>query len=630
MKRSVALSADAVAVGRTLSSPQLSPDAKRVCYGSSESGRTILLVNSLEDGIERAAAPVTLRSGYFGFAGRYRWSPDGTMIYLVDHSGDLVVVDIESGCLRSLFRGGAVSDLEPSPDGDGVLFVVDQSAILYKSCMSPDDPPVLVADISTERADFRAPDFLASPRYSPDGQWIAWAEWSHPDMPWDGSRIVLLRTHGSALKPEVIFGSPAGEFSATQPRYDPDSGDLYALSDRTGFTIPWLVKSSGSEEPKPVFEFELDCAEPDFSPGQSSYCVTPNGLVVAVNRAGFGTLSRIDQENGLVDLKRGVFGGLDSIGGVGVALRSGARTPTQIVTFETSTERVKALAAGPPLWIATDTSVEPEVVSIRFDQREFLAEAMAVPFDSLPDDADVELSARLYVPTGTEAIGVICWLHGGPTGQTRVTSNPRFEFFLDRGYAIVVPDYRGSSGSGRSKLRAIYGHFGVSDVIDSAAALRWSHRHLAMDPVSSFILGTSSAGGTVMGVLRHFPGLVGGGVAAYPVTDILGLVRSTWRFEERYFDDLIGPLPEFEDRYLSRSPMSWAREIDKPLLVFQGLEDEVVPAALTDAFVAQVGDACEYVRYPGQGHGWSGGWFVKDELERIESFLGGLLGITDQ
>jgi dipeptidyl aminopeptidase/acylaminoacyl peptidase len=113
-------------------------------------------------------------------------------------------------------------------------------------------------------------------------------------------------------------------------------------------------------------------------------------------------------------------------------------------------------------------------------------------------------------------------------------------------------------------------------------------------------------------------------VALYPVADLLNFSEDTWRFEEHYFDSLIGSMNEHGERYVERSPITHVDKFDKPILLLHGDADNIVPVShstgLADA-LSRSGCKVDFHVYEGEGHGWRKPSNQADELERIGQFL---------
>ena len=121
----------------------------------------------------------------------------------------------------------------------------------------------------------------------------------------------------------------------------------------------------------------------------------------------------------------------------------------------------------------------------------------------------------------------------------------------------------------------------------------------------------------------------GAGISRYGVGDARTLATDTHDFESRYLDGLIGPLPESEELYLERSPLTHAAGFKAPMLLLQGEDDAVVPPsqseAIRDALRAQ-NIPHAYVLYPGEGHGFRGAETMIHALESEYAFLGQAFG----
>ncbi|MGH9058767.1 MAG: alpha/beta hydrolase family protein, partial [Acidimicrobiales bacterium] len=219
---------------------------------------------------------------------------------------------------------------------------------------------------------------------------------------------------------------------------------------------------------------------------------------------------------------------------------------------------------------------------------------------------------------------LILWVHGGPTGQTLAGWHPRSSFFLDRGWNVLQVDPRGSTGWGRAYARALNGRWGDLDVDDIAAGIRAAGERGWGDPGRIAIMGGSSGGLAVLGVLIRHPQLCAAGVDLYGVSDLFSLDETTHRFEAHYNDILVGPLPAAAATWRDRSPVTHLDRIRAPLLVLHGTADDSVVPAQSEAVVAGLerrGATVEHHWYEGEGHGWSRPETVEDELVRTEAFL---------
>jgi dipeptidyl aminopeptidase/acylaminoacyl peptidase len=348
------------------------------------------------------------------------------------------------------------------------------------------------------------------------------------------------------------------------------------------------------------------------------------------NDAGFGELCVADAASGTVtQVDRGVFAGLSWVGDVLVALRSGARTPDQIVAYSgvagagsaAAARRTPArltLARGPVAGFEASGLVEPEIVEW--------------PVADVPG-AGATAHGRLFRAAGAGAgageqgdtpAPLVVWVHGGPTGQHQVMFNPRTAFLVARGWNVLQVDPRGSTGWGRAYAQAINGRWGRIDVADTVAAIEAACDRGWGDPGRVALMGASSAGLTVLSVMVHHPGLCAAGIDLYGVTDLFALHETTHRFEAHYNPILLGPLPAAAPEWRNRSPITHAGRIRDPLLVLHGDADEVVPVAQSERLVAAAsaaGAPVEFHVYAGEGHGWSRPETTADELTRIDAFL---------
>ena len=222
---------------------------------------------------------------------------------------------------------------------------------------------------------------------------------------------------------------------------------------------------------------------------------------------------------------------------------------------------------------------------------------------------------------------VIC--HGGPTGHSPPYLDPEVQFFTQRGIGVVDVNYRGSSGFGREYRRLLDGRWGEIDWRDCVAAAR----HLAAtgeaDPARTWVEGGSAGGYVVLCALVFEPTAFAAGVSLFGVADAEALARDTHKFESRYLDTMIGPYPEQADLYRERSPVHFADRLERPLLLLQGLDDEVVPPSQAEMMVEildRKGIPHAYVAFEGEGHGFRREENIRRTLEATLGFVGRVFG----
>lgn len=468
-----------------------------------------------------------------------------------------------------------------------VVFVVDEAEVWL----------IDLAGRSTRRLDDGRHAFCFDPAVSPDERVVSWQGWNPPDMAWDGAVRVDLDLSTEAICEWRVDGA------VQQPRFTP-AGEPVHVHDASG----WLNVYVGD---RPVVSEAVEQAGPTWGMGNRSYCFDSTGgrMAFTRNEAGHGALCVVDLATGVFEqIGRGVHGHLTWVGSDLVALRSGARTPPQIVRYDTD---------------RSDSIVRTTLVH---------SQAAAWPTDELPKPEIVEATGRDGVPLHARRFvagrgRLLCWVHGGPTDQWQVEWRPRIAYWWSRGWDVLVVDPRGTTGHGREYQQALHGAWGRLDVDDTADLVCHAHEERWASPESTFVMGGSSGGLTVLGVLADHCDLVAGGVASYPVSDLRALTEVTHRFEAHYTDTLVAPNDgslESEAAFDTLSPINRASSITSPLLVFHGSDDPVVPQSQSDLLVERVraaGGDIDYVVYEGEGHGFRRPENVTDEYERTEAFL---------
>jgi dipeptidyl aminopeptidase/acylaminoacyl peptidase len=269
-----------------------------------------------------------------------------------------------------------------------------------------------------------------------------------------------------------------------------------------------------------------------------------------------------------------------------------------------------------------------------FSEAMVLPEAVAIPARD-----GLRLPAYLLLPPGGQRpLPLVLLVHGGPWSRV-AWSDPdgsedmlRAQFLANRGYAVLVVNFRGSSGYGRSFMAAAVGQFGAAMQDDLLDALAWALERGIADPNKVAVMGHSYGGYATLMALAQQPRMFACGVDIGGPTDLVRLVEEfPVYWELAYWYSYVGDPAVASDRERMQraSPVAIADQIEAPVLIMQGRKDVRVPEAQSAALVERLrqhGKPFEYVLIDDMGH--STGWWAHHLLllRRTEAFLARCLG----
>jgi dipeptidyl aminopeptidase/acylaminoacyl peptidase len=473
-------------------------------------------------------------------------------------------------------------------------------------------------------------DFYATPRFNPDGSQISWLAWRHPNMPWDGTELWLadVAPDGALANARVVAGG--ADESIYQPGWAPD-GSLYFVSDRDGW---WRLYRAGAKGAIGAIgavlrhpPAEAEFGRPQWMFGTATWAfVGPSRLAAAYTESGRWHLADVNTETGEwrrieTDLEPHDW----------MAADPAAPSPAVIVVAASAT-RTDAivrlnLSSGQSSVLRASSTVELKPGDVSMPQ--------PMQFST----ADGETAHAIYygpVNAGCEAPPdtrppLIAISHGGPTTATTATLDLRIQFWTSRGFAVVDVNYRGSSGYGRRYRNTLRGNWGIADVADMVHAARHLVAAGLADESRLAIRGGSAGGYTTLAALTFHPGAFKAGASYYGISDIEVLAHDTHKFEARYLDRLVGPYPTARDTYRARSPIHFVDRLACPLILFQGLEDRVVPpnqSAMMAAAARAKGLPVAYLAFEGEQHGFRKAETIIRSLEAELCFYGAVFGFT--
>jgi dipeptidyl aminopeptidase/acylaminoacyl peptidase len=585
---------------------QFSPDGNFLVWSQSQDGKTCLLAQQGKD------APIDLSGefnprGAVGYGGGEFFAGKSGIVF-ADRDGRLYAKAYATGLPKALTPGfGGCASPVLSSDETFVVFVHSyegRDVLAAVESQGKAWPKILT----------QGADFYMHPALSPDGSRLAWVEWDHPNMPWDGARLMIACLDAKELRLSEITQLAGDENQAVfQPIFSPD-----------GTKLAWLQNSAEFDD-LVVFDLQSgqrDCLlknenllPPAWVQGIRvlAWSADSSQIFYLENHLGSLVLKKISLETKVSQLiATPPYTLLEQIavssrGEIGLIGQSAALAP-RILVFSEGQERVAARSL-------------PDAIP-----EEYFSAAQSVQWTS---SDGVEVHGLYYPPANPDfsaegAPPMITFIHGGPTSQSQNGFSLDCAFFTSRGYAFLMVNYRGSTGYGRAyrdALRNNWGKLDLQDAIEGSQAM--VDRGLA-DPGKLVIKGSSAGGYTVLNALAHHPGFFKAGICMYGVSNLFLLEMETHKFEEHYNKSLVGSLPETAEKFYAWSPVFHAEKIRDALAVFQGDLDVVVPPSQSEAIVRQLkanGVPYIYKLYEGEGHGFRKKENLTDFYETVDQFL---------
>ena len=505
------------------------------------------------------------------------------------------------------------ADLTPDPSRDRLLAIREDHSPAALARHGEAENAIVAIALRTGEVDVLAEgaDFYAAPRPSPDGGDVAWLEWTHPNLPWDGTELYIapVDQHGRLGQRTLVAGSPDDWVS--QPRWSPD-GILHFVAEPSGWMNLHRWREGRVER---VTDADIEFAFPDWQFGFAQYGFLPDGSIVAAGRSGGrDRLYRIAPGEAPrdLDLRYAEISGITTDGDRVILRGSEPSAAAVIVELDVATGALRELRR------ASDRTYDPA----------FISELEPIEF---PTTGDRTAYGLYYAPRNPAFRGpdgerppLVVTSHGGPTAQASTALSLGVQLFTSRGIAVLDVDYGGSTGYGRDYRKRLEGTWGVTDVDDCIAGARFLAERGDVDPARLAIRGGSASGYTTLSALA-FRDEFAAGISYFGLGDLLAFARETHKFESRYLDRLVGPLPEAEATYRERSPSLHTERMSAPVLVLQGAEDRIVPPTEAERIVDALferGVPHAYVLFPGEDHGFRSAAAIIRAFQAELSFLG--------
>ena len=459
-------------------------------------------------------------------------------------------------------------------------------------------------------------DFYSSPRLSPANTHVAWLSWNHPNMPWDGTELWVgkISADRDLIEKQRIAGGV--DESIFQPEWAPD-GTLYFVSDRSGW---WNLHRWRDNQVEPLYPMDAEFGQPQWVFGTSLYAfASPTRIVCTYGKDGRDYLATLDTESRTLETIELPFTTISQVrvsGNRVVFVGSSGKESASIVSLDLRTKSFDILKR----------SREAN------DLAGYLAIPQAIDF---PTEEGLSAHGYFYRPTNrdyaapeNEKPPLLVMSHGGPTSSSSSSLKYSIQYWTSRGIAVLDVNYGGSSGYGRAYRERLNGRWGIVDVDDCVNGARYLVEQDEVDGNRLAIRGGSAGGYTTLCALT-FRDVFKAGASHYGISDLEALAKDTHKFESRYLDRLIGPYPKRRDLYVERSPIHFTDRLNCPMIIFQGLEDKVVPPNQAEKMVEAVRAKklpVAYVTFEGEQHGFRKAENIRRVLEAELYFYSKIFG----
>ncbi len=520
---------------------------------------------------------------------------------------------------------GMYADLQLTPDGRHLIFVWERgdhdkenrNALGTLNLDGDSDPVVLVEGC----------DFYVNPVISPDGRRLAWVQWRHPCMPWDESELWLatLTYHDVGLEVAEARRVAGGKGqSVCQAAFGKDGTLYFARDGDNGADAPLGFWNLYQYRDGGVATVTADAAEygyPHWVFGETRFVPLSQGTLLASRTSEAGDELVLVDQSGTTRRLAAQFQGFTQLSKADdsddvVMVARATNKSAVVLGFDAADQQVKVYRSADPLLANDDISVaEPICYPIRNGGNAF---------------------AYFYTPKNSRYRGpvdarppLLVMVHGGPTSRCAHTFDVAKQYWTTIGFAVLDVNHRGSTGHGRVYRQSLLGHWGEYDVTDIVDGIDYLKQRDLIDPNKVCIRGRSAGGYTVLQAVTQFPDHFNAGACYFGIGNLVTLAETTHKFELHYTDGLIGEVfdPQHarhpESLYYQRSPIHHMHRLESPMIVFQGLDDKVVPPSVSRELVSALKErdiAHEYIEYSGEGHGFRSSKTNIDALTRETHF----------
>jgi dipeptidyl aminopeptidase/acylaminoacyl peptidase len=529
-------------------------------------------------------------------------SPDGKMLYYTQDKGGNEQDDIYAVATS----GGAPKNLTNTPDirENGLLMAPDGRAMALSTKRTGEGQINLaVMDLATGQV--RPLTHEADPQW--DWGAVAWTDGGKSLIAnrgfVDGSAGEVWKIDVATGKATKLLGKPGVVYTASDATRD---GSAMALTTNEGthqLHAAVFMPATGAIRPLKATPWE-----------QSSGAISPDGrsMVVQTGVDGRQTLELVDLST-LAEQPLAMPPGVNATIGTQpftpdsrrlMVLHSGADTPGELQAFDVGAGRTTQLTHLAMASLEPEHLPKSRIVTYKSFDGTLISAVVTMPFNLKRDGSNP----------------AVVFPHGGPTGQVNDGFNRYATALASRGYVVIQPNVRGSSGYGMAFQKANYQDVGGGDLKDEIAGKQFLVDSGYVDPKRVGIFGGSYGGFMTLMAIGRTPNEFAAAV------DLFGIIdwRTMWQHEDAllqaYQKSLLGSPDKYPKVYDATSPLTYIDAVKAPLLVQQGENDIRVPPGQAKQVIAALkkkGNIVDSVFYPEEGHGFFKREHQQDSLQRM-------------
>jgi len=580
-----------------------SPDGRTIAFISNMSGRNNVWLLPADGGWPTQLTVSDQRQS------SPAWSPDGKWIaYQSDYDGDeqwdIFLVSPKTGQVVNLTNTREIAEQSPvwSPDGRYLAYLVKPKTSstheidVYDTLMR--EVKHLTTGTPKDRGNY-------GQVWSKDGKWIAYTQTQAKGT--DSNIFVAEVGTGKT----TLLTEHRGENLYTVNDFSPDGTHLLITSNAgNGYENVGLLDIA-SRKVEWLTRDKWEISAGNFSPDGKTVTWTANvdgNTDIFLHQRATGKTTSLSLPKG-VNYLGGSQSAFSRDGTKLLYYHNGPSAPSDVWVYSMATGKSQQVTHSLMAGVRSEDMVEPYLV--HYPSR----------------DGKWTISAFVYVPYNAPRNGqhaAIVYVHGGPTSQTHNSFNRFIQYVVNKGYFVIAPNYRGSTGYGKEFQNANLFDMGGGDLQDVLAAADWMKQTGYPDPKKLILMGGSYGGYmTMMGVTKA-PDVWAAGVPIVPFVNWFTEIQNEDPVLQQSDLATMGDPEKNKALYEDRSPINFIDQVKAPLLLLAGGHDPRCPKSETQQVVDAIkkrGGVIESKVYENEGHGFAKVENQIDAYKRVADFL---------